>query len=44
MGKELIEEHPDEAIKLVMEFKEWLAEQPIEDITDIDGSIIEVAI
>ncbi|WP_294143351.1 DUF4843 domain-containing protein [uncultured Sanguibacteroides sp.] len=44
MNEELIEKHPDEAIKLAMEFKEWLAKQPIEDITDTDGSIIEVAI
>lgn len=44
MGADMIENHPDEAIKLVMAFKQWLSEQDLETITDVDGSLIQVKI
>lgn len=43
MSEDLIKNHPDQAIKLAIEFKEWLAKQN-PAITEDDGSLMEVMI
>ena len=43
MSARLIQERPDQAIKLVMKFKAWLSEQN-PPVTEEDGSIMKVAI
>ena len=43
MSARLIQERPDQAIKLVMKFKAWLSEQNPQ-VTEEDGSIMKVAI
>lgn len=43
MSKELIKKYPDEAVKLAIEFKEWLSKQD-PAITEEDGSLMTVTI
>ncbi|MBS7198905.1 MAG: DUF4843 domain-containing protein [Bacteroidales bacterium] len=43
LNGDLIKNHPDQAIKLVMEFKQWLSEQN-PAIKEDDGSLMQVAL